>query len=60
MSDFDSIVLGPDDFVILRSKSKMTAEYADRLQQQIPERLQGRVLVIENFDVFTFHPVRAL
>lgn len=59
MSDFDSIILGPDDFVILRPRRDFGADYVADLASRLPEGLRGRVLIVDpqGFDVLTFRPV---
>lgn len=60
MTDFDSVVLGPDDFLVLRPREALTPESAYRFAEQIPEKLRGRVLIVDPtaFDVVHVHPLR--
>lgn len=53
MTDFDSIVLGPDDFLVLRPRPDFETAWLNAVIQSIPERLRGRVLVVDPtaFDV---------
>jgi hypothetical protein len=54
---FDSVILGPGDFLILRPRTEFAARHATALA--IPAALKGRVLVVDPaaFDVVHVHPV---
>ena len=53
MTDFDTVTLGPDDFLVLRPRPDMPAEWVTAVMQSLPERLRGRVLIVDPtaFDV---------
>jgi len=57
VTDFDSVVLGPDDFLVLRPRTELAIEAAQYLA--IPDALKGRVLIVDPtaFDVVHVHPL---
>lgn len=59
--DFDSVTLGPDDFLILRPRTDMPIDHLHTLAKSIPEAIRGRVLIVDRdgFDVLHFHPIGA-
>lgn len=44
-------VLGPDDFLILMPRERLTQAAAQRLKDLMPAALRGRGLVVEAMDV---------
>lgn len=62
MTGFDSVVLGPDDFLVLRPRDPdVSPALLQQWTQAIPSSLHGRVLIVDPtaFDVVHVHPLAA-
>ena len=59
MTDFDTVTLGPDDFLVMRPRGDMPTSWLNAIVQSIPERLRDRVLIVDPtaFDVVHVHMV---
>jgi hypothetical protein len=53
-------VVGPDDHLVIVSKSSVTQEELRRMVDRVPEALRGRVLVVDGttLDVKTVRPAK--
>lgn len=53
---FAGVNVGPDDFLVLVPRGGLSPEQCLRISQDIPESLQGRVIVTSEMDAYVIHP----
>lgn len=52
MSDLTTLVVGPDQTLVLVSRSPLTPEMAERINTQVPKHLRGRLVVVSDMDAY--------
>lgn len=57
MPKFTEAILGPEDFLILIPKEPLTPEECARINLDMPNRLKGRVIVVERMDLVVGRPL---
>ena len=51
VTEFEGLTVGPDDFLVLITHERLSADQRSDLRRHLPDHLRPRVLVVESFEV---------